>query len=119
MKQSTAVAVNQFPAHHRQIFIDNQSFYSSSLKTLKRFKVTITSLSSLLRDIFKELLQNLLLMNKPDIPQHISGQLNCLIKSIKIPIRDIHNLQNQRSQSLIKQIRLCKIILELCRTSKN
>src|SRR5271170_6863621 len=58
-------------------------------------------------------------MNKPDIPQDIARQLDRLIKPIEIAITHIHNLQNHRSESLIKQVRFRQVIFKFRRPCKN
>lgn len=104
---------------HVQIFIDDQSFYGTTVEGIKAISNTETVLSGVLGDFFEEPADEFLLLNKLHVLQGLLGKLYGLIEAVFKPIRSIDNLYDNLLQTRIKQFRVVQIVLEVSKAAQN
>jgi hypothetical protein len=75
--------------------------------------------TGVLTDLIEVLLNEFLLLDELDVRQRLGCELNRLVETVLAAIRNIHDLDDLGSETLIEQITLSKFRLEVGTTSEN
>ncbi|KAH3660506.1 hypothetical protein OGAPHI_007092 [Ogataea philodendri] len=99
--------------------INDDDLTSSQIKSLKRIVNSVTEFTGILRNLVKVLCDQFLFLDKLDVGQSLSRQLDGLVKSVFSSVRDINQLQNLALQSTVKHVGSTQLGLEISTTGQN
>jgi hypothetical protein len=102
-----------------QIFKDNQSLGGTSLQGFQCVVDTVADLSGVLGNVVKVLVDKLLLLDELDVAEGLARQFNGLVEAVLASVRHIHDFDDLGLQTVVKQIGLVQVVLEVGGTSKN
>eukprot|EP00754_Rhynchopus_humris_P023566 Rhum_TRINITY_DN14840_c11_g1::Rhum_TRINITY_DN14840_c11_g1_i3::g.125328::m.125328 len=117
------LALQVAAAHHvplvRELLPQDQRLHRSHLKRAHRVVHAEAVHVRVLCDLVKELVDQLLLLQELHVAQHVLAELDRLVESVLAAVRHVHKLHHRRLQTLVEQVGLLKVVLELGATGKD
>lgn len=109
----------QDPAGDFQVLKDDQGFGCTGFQGLERIVNTIADLARIHRDVVEVGVDELLFLDELDIAERLASQLDGLVEAVLASVGHVDNLDDLGLQTIIKQIGLVQVVLEVGRTGEN
>lgn len=114
-----AFRVAKSVAGNFEVLKDDQSLDSTELESLEGIFETVADLAGVLANLFKVLANELLLLDKLDVAERLSRQLNGLVEAVVTTVRNINNLDDLGLETGIEHVGAVEIVLEIGGTSQD
>lgn len=92
---------------------------STKLQSLQGILNTVANTAGILGNLIEVALDELLLLDELDIAKGLGGQFNGLVETVLTAVRHVNNLDDLSLETLIEQLGLRQLSLEIGRTSQD
>lgn len=114
-----SLAALELPAGDLQVLEDDESLGSAGVKSLECVLNTVTDLAAVHADLVEVSVDELLLLNELDVAEGLGGKFDSLVETVLTTVRNVNNLDDLDCETLVEQIGLVEIGLEIGTTGKN
>mmetsp|Transcript_24273 Transcript_24273/g.61412 ORF Transcript_24273/g.61412 Transcript_24273/m.61412 type:complete len:302 (-) Transcript_24273:633-1538(-) len=102
-----------------QVLPHQQEVHGAAVEALERVIDPETILASVLRDLVKVLLDDLLLVHKLDVPQRLGGELNRLVEAVLPAVGHVDDKDDLGGEALVEALGLEEHVFEVRRTGEH